>query len=65
MKGVHSVLCIVCNQLIRDEEGFMCVGSANSVQSEAAGKTGDRTEQTFEGLGHVMRYEVLVYLKTM
>ena len=40
----------------------MGIGSAQTIEGETTGKTCNRPKETFEGLGHVMRDEVLVHL---
>lgn len=63
MERVDSVLRVLVNDLIRDEERLVRVRSAQSVDGETTGKTGDRIEERLERFRQVMRDEILVDLE--
>lgn len=62
VQGVDSVLGIVADDLVRDEEGFVGVGRSEAVHRETTGKTSNGPEETFEGFGEMMGDKVFVYL---
>jgi len=62
VKGIDSVFGVILDHLVGYQDGFGGIRSAEAIEREATRKTSNRTEQTFEGLRHVMRHEILVYL---
>jgi hypothetical protein len=62
LKGVDSVLRVVHDDAVGDEERFVGVGSSKSVHGETSRKTGDGSEERLEGLGEMMGDVVLVDL---
>ena len=62
VQRVDTILRVILNKLVRDQEGLVGVGSTQTVEGETTGQTGGGTEQGLERLGHVVRDEVLVHL---
>lgn len=60
---VHTILRVVLDQLVGDEERFVRIRSPQAVERETTGQTCHRTEETLECLGHVVGDEVLVDLE--
>lgn len=62
VQSVDPILRVVVNDLVGDEERLVRVRSAQSVDRETTGQTGNGTEQRLEGLGQMVRDEVFVDL---
>ena len=62
VQRIDTVLGVVLDNLVADEERLVRIRGAETVERETTGQTGDGTEQTLESLGHVMRDEVFVDL---
>jgi hypothetical protein len=55
-------LGVLVNDAVGDDDGTTFVGGTDAVEGETTGKTGDRAEQAFEGLGEMVREVVFVDL---
>ena len=62
VQSVDTVLRVVPDDLVTDEERLVGIGGTEAIQGETTGQTSDRTEQRLERLGHVVRDEVFVDL---
>jgi hypothetical protein len=62
MEGVDVGLGVLLDDTVRDDDRATFVGGTDAVERETTGKTGDRTEERFEGLGEMVRDVVLVDL---
>ena len=62
MQCVDTVLLVVLDDLVADEEWLVGVRSAQTVKRETTRQTSDGTEQGLERLGHMVGDEVLVDL---
>ena len=63
LKSIDSILRVVHDDGIGDEERLVGVGSSKSVEGKASRETGDGSEERLEGLGEMMRDVVLVDLR--
>ena len=62
MESVDTVLRVVVDDSLGDEEWLVGVGSAESVHGETTGQASDRAEQAFECFGEVVGDVVFVDL---
>src|ERR1700722_164744 len=62
VKGVEVGLSVFIDDAIGNNNRSTFVGRTDTVERETARKTSDRSEETFKGLGEVMRDIILVYL---
>jgi len=53
---------VFLDDTVGNDDGTAFVGSSNTIKGETTRQTGDRSEQTFKGLGQMMRNIVLVDL---
>ena len=50
MQRVDVSLALVLDGAVADDDGPALIGRSDAVEGEATGKTGDRAEETLEGL---------------
>ena len=63
MQGIDAILRVVLDELVRDEQGLVCIGGSQAIEGETTRQTGDGTEKTLECFSHVMRDKVFVHLR--
>ena len=62
MQRVNTILRVVLDELVGDEQGLVGIRRSQAVERETTGKTSNGTEQRLESLRQMVRNEVLVDL---